>query len=158
MVSRIFPKAFDNTYRGHWAGLWLLVPIVILRLIIGTNSMLNTHDVAMKADAIPLDTFPAAAVAAAVSLFSLLGLYVFVLGLLGVLVLIRYRAMIPFYYVLLLAVQLANRALSLAHPMVHSGGTEVGAIPVGSIVTWGLFALLVVGLILSLSGKGYRGA
>jgi hypothetical protein len=158
MLSRIFPKAFDNTYRGHWAGLWLLVPIVLLRLIIGTNSMLNTHDVAMKADAIPLDSFAPAASAAVVSMFASLGLYVFVFGALGVLVLVRYRAMIPFYYVLLLAVQFANRALSLAHPMVHSGGTEVGAIPVGSIVTWGLFSLLVIGLILSLSGKGYRDA
>ena len=50
MLGRLFPKQMDNTYRGHWLGMWLFVPIVLLELVIGTNSIINTRSVATGAD------------------------------------------------------------------------------------------------------------
>jgi hypothetical protein len=46
MLNRIFPKAFDNVFRGHWLGLWLFVPVVLLKLIIGVNSVRDPREIA----------------------------------------------------------------------------------------------------------------
>ena len=108
MLARIFPNQFDNTYRGHWLGLWLLAPVLLARLAIGLNSTLNTRTVAESADGIPLDTFGAAAANTVVSLFALSGFSFILLSLLGILVILRYRAMIPLMYLLLLIQQLGN--------------------------------------------------
>src|SRR5665213_1845750 len=102
MLTRIFPKQIDNAYRGHWLAIWLMVPIVLLRLVIGFNSMVFARMVATSADGIPLDSF---GTAGAEALIALLGLYLLLFALLGVVVLIRYRAMIPFMYLLLLIQQ-----------------------------------------------------
>src|ERR1700687_3110333 len=98
MLSRIFPKAFDNVFRGHWLGLWLFVPIVLLKLLIRAHFILSARGVATSADGIPLATFNAAGADAVVGLFVLLGLFQLLLGLLGTVALIRYRAMTPFVY------------------------------------------------------------
>jgi hypothetical protein len=49
MLNRIFPKKIDNNFRGHWLAIWLLVPIVVARLLIGVNSILNTRSVSLSA-------------------------------------------------------------------------------------------------------------
>src|SRR5690349_8347545 len=121
MLDRIFPKQFDNIFRGHWLGLWLLAPVLLARLAIGVNSTLNTRTVAESADGIPLDTFSAAAANTVVSLFALSGFSFILLSLLGILVMLRYRAMIPLMYLLLLIQQLGNRGLLLLHPIARSG-------------------------------------
>jgi hypothetical protein len=37
VLGRIFPKQLDNNYRGHALAIWLLVPVVLMKLIIGVN-------------------------------------------------------------------------------------------------------------------------
>ncbi len=32
MLTRIFPRAFDNHYRGYRIAIWLFVPLVLIRL------------------------------------------------------------------------------------------------------------------------------
>lgn len=150
MLGRIFPKQFDNFYRGHWLAIWLLVPIVLLRLVIGANSILNTRLVATTADGIPLDSFGAAGAEAVIALFALLGLYFVLLALLGILVLIRYRAMIPLMYLLLLAQQLGGRVLGLLHPIARSGASSA---QLGSALILGILAATVLGFVLSLLGN-----
>lgn len=150
MVDRIFPRRVDNTYRGHWLATGLLVLVVLLRLVIGANSMLNPRSVAATADGIPLDHYGAAAADAVVALFALLGLGDFLLGLLGALVLLRYRAMIPLMFVLLLLDQLGRKVLVFAHPIARAGATTVATFSVGTLINYGLLAMLVVGFGLSL--------
>lgn len=147
MLNRIFPKVFDNVYRGHWLGLWLFVPIVLLKLVIGTNSIISAREVAESADGIPLATFNAAGAEAVVGLFVLLGLFQLLLGLLGTVALIRYRAMIPFLYLVMLFQMLGNRALSLLHPIAES---STSGTPPGFYVSLGILAATVAGLVLSL--------
>ena len=147
MLNRIFPKAFDNVFRGQWLGLWLFVPIVLLKLVIGTNSIVSAREVAASADGIPLATFNAAGADAVVSLFVLLGLFQLLLGLLGTVALIRYRAMIPFLYLVLLFQMLGNRTLSLLHPISESGTSGT---PPGLYVGLGILVATVAGFVLSL--------
>ena len=145
MLDRIFPKQFDNAYRGHWLGIWLLVPIVLLRLVIGVNSMWHPYEIATTADAIPLDLYTGGGEAAAISMFVSLGFFFFLFALLGILVLIRYRTMIPLMYLLLLAQQLGSRVIGYFHPIVHASGVHLGL-----TVTLTILALTLLGFVLSL--------
>jgi hypothetical protein len=151
MLNRIFPKAFDNVFRGHWLGLWLFVPVVLLKLVIGFNSIVSARDVASTADGIPLAAFNAAGADAVVGLFVLLGLFQLLLGFLGVVALIRYRAMIPFLYLVLLFQMLGNRILALLHPIAESGTSGT---PPGFYVSLGILAATVAGFGLSLLNRG----
>ena len=150
MLNRIFPRQFDNNYRGHWLAIWLLVPLVIARLAMGTNSMLNTRLVATTADGIPLDSYGAAGAEAVIALFALSGLFLLLLALQGVVVLIRYRSMIPFMYLLLLIQQLGNRALILAHPIAKSGAPTA---KLGTAFVIAILAITIAGFVLSLLHK-----
>ena len=145
MLNRLFPKSIDNTYRGHWPAIWLLGLLLLFRLIIGVNSMINTHMVATTADGIPLDSYAPAAAQAVEALFTLIGLNYLVVGLLGVMVLIRYRGMIPLMFLLLLILQLGGKVVGLVRPIAKSAGAHLG-----SPLFIALTVLTVIGLGLSL--------
>src|SRR5206468_3350683 len=121
MLQRLFPAQLDNTYRGSRIAIWLLVPIVLAKLAIGGNVMIQTRMVATNADGIPLDSYNAAGAQAVLAFFALWGLGQAILALLGVLALIRYRSMIPLIYLVLLIEQLGRKALFLAKPIAHAG-------------------------------------
>lgn len=154
MIGRIFPSRIDNDYRGHWLAIVLLGFLVLSKLfmgfnVAGLNPWVSSEYVLTNADAIALDTFGAEARNLVLFLFSAWGLALLVLSLLGLIVLVRYRAMIPLMYLLLAIEQLGRKGLSLAHPIVRS--VEPGAISTGVLINWGFSAALVVGFLLSLA-------
>jgi hypothetical protein len=144
MLNRLLPPTIDNTYRGHRLAIWVLALLVLLKTIMSLNSIFNGYDVASSADGIPLDTYPPAAARTIVTLFALLGLGHFVLCALGVLVLVRYRSMIPFLFALLLLEHLSRRLILYVIPIVRVGR------PPGFAVNVILLVLMIVGLVLSL--------
>src|SRR5215471_20336281 len=99
MLSRLLPQRIDNGYRGHKLALWLFGLVVFVKSGISVNSIFNGYSVATSADGIPLDTFSPACVRMVVSDFALWGLSQFMLCLLGIVVLVRYRAMVPLMFV-----------------------------------------------------------
>jgi hypothetical protein len=147
LLTRLFPRQFDNAYRGLWAAVWLFVPVVVLRLVMGFNSIVMTRKVAVSADGIPLDRFDAAGAQEVVVEFALLGLFNLLFGLIGIVALVRYRAMIPAVFLLFLGQQLAGRALNIFNGST-SGWLPSGSI--GSFVVFGLLAATALGLVLSL--------
>jgi hypothetical protein len=144
MLNRLLPPTIDNTYRGHRLAIWVLAILVLLKTIMSLNSIFNGYDVASSADGIPLDTYPPPAARTIVSLFALLGLGHLVLCLLCVLVLVRYRSMVPFMFALLLLEHLSRRLILYVIPIVRVGRTP------GFAVNVILLALMIVGLALSL--------
>src|SRR5437899_6922720 len=108
MLDALFPSRADNAYRGHRLALWLFGVVVLLRAVIGLNSLFNGHAVAVGADGIPLDSYTPAGAHAVVSLFAGLGLSYVVMSLLCVVVLIRYRALVPLLLALLLLDQVSR--------------------------------------------------
>jgi hypothetical protein len=149
VFSRLLPKQFDNAYGGHLPALWLLAPVLLLKLIIGVNSVganpwISPRTVAQSADGIPLDAFGANAADTIVLLFSICGLRLLLLTLIGVLALIRYRAMIPLVYLVLLVDQLGRKALVAANPVERIGT------PPADPINWVFLAAISVGLLLSL--------
>lgn len=142
--DRLLPRPIDNTYHGYKLALWLFALLVLMKTGIGLNSIFNGYFVASVADGIPLETFPSAAAGAVVSLFAIWGLAQFVICLLCLLALVRYRSLIPFMFALLLLEHLSRRLILYLMPIVRTGT------PRGLYINLGLIALMIVGLALSL--------
>ncbi len=147
-MRRLFPARFDNTYRGHPVARWLLYALTFVNLGIGLATVFRP-DSGAAADGIPLDRYAGGGAAAVVSAVALLGLAKVLMGLLAVMALARYRSMIPLIYLLMVTDFLAHKAIGAMKPMAYVGGA-----PAGYLVPT-LIALSIVGLALSLIGRGY---
>lgn len=79
------------------------------------------------------------------ALFAIWGLAQLVISFFGVLALIRYRAMIPLMFVVVLSEHIARKAILLWKPIARVGGS--GSIYMNLII---LPALMIVGLLLTL--------
>ena len=157
MLNRIFPKQADNSFRGHWLAIWLMVPVVLLRTLQGVYSILQTHEVAVTADGIPLGAYSPAAADAVVSLFALLGLALLIVSLVCTVILVRYRSLMPFGYVLLLIDVLGSKVLVMIHPIARGGASKVGELSVGAAINYAMLAAIVLGFAMSLvSGRNRK--
>ncbi len=147
LTDRLLPQRVDNTYRGHKLALWLFGAVVLMKLAMSLNSIFNGYVVASSADGIPLDTFPSAAAQTVVSLFAIWGLAHLMICLLCILVLARYRSMVPFMFAFLLLEHLSRKLLLQFVPMLRTGT------PPGFYINLGLLTLMIVGLALSLRSQ-----
>jgi hypothetical protein len=149
MLNRIFPKQLDDRYRGHKLALWLLYPLTFMNVGIALVGIFSKDGGAQSADGIPLDTFVAGGAETVIAVVAILGLAKLLLGLLGVLALFRYRAMIPLVFVIIVVDQLGRKGIGLMKPIVRVGT------PTGVFVNLVIIALSLAGLFLSLRGKAY---
>ena len=147
MLKRILPRQIDNDFRGHWLALWLFGAVVLVKLGISMGTMFNGHEAASSADGIPLDTFTPAGAQTVISLFAIWGLAQFVICLLCILALVRYRAMIPLLFALLLLEYLGKRVILVFLPLAKTGT------PPGSIINLVLLGVMIIGLALSLQAR-----
>ena len=143
-MGQFLPARMNGGYRGHPAALWILGLILLATCVISFNSIAIGRTVAEKADGIPLSTFSAAGADAVLSLFALWGISQLALRLFAVLILLRYRALVPLTYAVLLGEALARRAVLLAKPIASSAGAP--GFPINVV----LIALMTTGLGLSL--------
>ena len=116
----------------------------------GLACVLNTRHTAVTADGIPLSSYAPAAADAVVTLFALSGLAFVLMGLTAGVVLLRYRALLPLTYLLLLADTLGRRWIVAAHPIARGGATDIGGFSLGALVNWSIIAMIVLGLAFSL--------
>jgi len=154
MFSRIFPAQFDNaSYRGYRLAIWLFIPITLLRLMMGVNCIFFTRFVA-TGDGIPLVTYSADSAETVVAFFALLGLANLLLALQGVAVLIRYRAMIPFMYLVLLIDHFGSEAILRVNPIARAGAATVGALSIPTAINLAILSMTLTGFVLSLRRLG----
>jgi hypothetical protein len=157
MLGRLFPKVIDNDYRGWWLAVWMLAPLILLKLVMGINvsglnPWISNRDVAINADGFALDSYGTEAASVVMFMFASWGLILFVLSLLGLLVLVRYRAMIPLMYLLLGAEQFGRKAIAMAQPIVKAAAQSDGFSP-AFLINTGFMAVLTIGFILSLAPR-----
>jgi len=148
MLDRLLPQQIDNTFRGYKLAIWLFALVVFVQAGQGLMSIFNGYYAASSPDAIPLDSYTAPAADTVVSLFALLGLLRLIICILCVLALLRYRAMIPLMFALLVLEYLSRRLILQFLPIMRSGA------PPGSVVNLTLLAMMIVGLALSLRSSG----
>ncbi len=153
MLSRLFPKQADNAYRGSPLAIWILVPILLMKLAMGVNvsglnPWLSNRFVIEHADGIPISSYGPEAASVVMFLFASWGLGLLTISLLGVVVMIRYRAMTPLMYLLLMIDQLGRKAISQFSPIIRPAAPD--GVSYAVLINWGFSAALVIGLILSL--------
>jgi hypothetical protein len=148
-VPSLFPVRLDNEgYGGRRAALWLFALFLLLRLIMGVNGAMNTSTIA-AGDGLRLDQGGAETI---LLLFRNVSLSNLPLVAIGAVALWRWRAMVPFLYLVLLADQVVRRVVALANPVARTDAASVGV-----WINLGLLALLLVGFGLSLWNRP-RGA
>ena len=144
MFDLLLPKSLDNAYRGQTLALWIFGLFVLMKSVIGVNSIINGRVVMTSADGIPLDTYPPAAAQSLVAIWALLGLSHIILGLLGIVALVRYRSTTPFLFALFLLQHLGGRLILQYMPLVRIGAPPAFAVNLIQL------SLVIVGLALSL--------
>lgn len=117
MLDRLFPRSLDEGYRGHSAAKWVLVLLTGITLGRSCVHIFFVDGGAQSIATLPLDTFPPSAAAAVVTVFALWGLSQLLLGLVYVLVLWRYAALIPLVYLLFVMEYVGRILIGLAKPM-----------------------------------------
>ena len=144
MFNQLLPHHADNTYRGHKLAVWCFAVVLLLRGFQSVVSIFRGYSTLTVADGIPLDRYTTAGAQTLVSLFAILGFTQFLICLLGVLALARYRNLVPLMFTLLLLQYLGGRVILRLLPIVRVGT------PPGFYVNLALLALMIVGLALSL--------
>jgi hypothetical protein len=147
MFDKLLPRPIDNTYRGYKVALWLFGLVVGVRILQSLAAIFNGYSTAIKADGIPLDSYPPAAAQTAVALFAQASLWRLTFCSVCVLVLARYRSAVPLMFVVLALNFLAAQLLFWFVPLARTGT------PPGPYVNLAQFALTVIGLALSLRSR-----
>lgn len=153
MWARIFPKQFDNVYRGHWAGMLLLTVVSFVKAAQGVTSIIDTRNTAMTADGIPVDSFPPLAANNVVLMFALLGFYLVLVPLQSALALVRYRSMIPLMFIWMLFVQIGARLLVFLHPVNPNAAFSFTGHAIGFYVNVLVLVVTAVGFIFSVLSR-----
>ena len=143
MFETLFPRVADNRFPGRRLGLWLFA-LMLLKIPMGINVMINAPDVARSADGVPVDSFGPAAGAAFVFVFAAWGLNQLVLGLVSLVVLLRYRSLVPAAFLALLIEQLGRMVLRFQWPVERAASAP------GTTINIVLSLIMLLGLTLSL--------
>lgn len=143
MLKTLLPRVADNRYPGQRPGVWLFA-LMLLKIPMGLNVMFNAPEVARSADGVPIDMFEAPAASAFSFVFAAWGLGQLVLGLASLVVLLRYRSLVPLAFMALLIEQIGRMLLRFHWPverMATAPGTAINIV---------LAAIMMLGLMLSL--------
>jgi hypothetical protein len=154
VLNRLFPRALTNAYQGSWLAVWVFTPVLIIKTLMGFNfsgfnPFIDVREILENVDGVLLSTYSAGAVAAIVDSAGSWGVALFTLCLFAWLVLVRYRAGLPFAVLLLLVEQVARTGGDMARvisEMITASATPTA----GAVINLSMTALLVVALVLSL--------
>jgi len=144
MLERLLPSVSDFRYTGSRLSLWLLGLVLVMKIGIALGAIFNGRYAASVADGIPIDSYTPLGTQAFLSLFASLGLSQVVLGAVGVVLLFRYRALVPLFLLVLLVEALARRGINAFLPIARSGHAPGGAI------SWAIFGVVLLAFVLSL--------
>lgn len=148
MFRKLLPQPIDNKYSGSKIALWLFGLVVFVHIVQSVMVLVNGHMTAVSADGIPLDTYPAAAAQTILAIFMLASLRRLIIALICVVVLFRYRSVVPLMFVVLGLSYLGGQLIFQFVPIVRVGR------PPGIVMNLIMFGLTLVGLMLSLWRRG----
>jgi hypothetical protein len=118
MFNRLFPPSLTNAYQGSWLALWLLVPVLLIKTVMGfnfsgLNPFVEVTTILQTVDGVPMDTFSEKAASTVISLSKAWGVALVTLCFAVWLIIARYRSALPIAILLLLVEQLGRTGLSL---------------------------------------------
>ena len=144
MFNQLLPRQADNSFQGRKLALWIFALVLLVLAAMSVNSIFNGQYVAKDIDRLPLDTYSTAGAKAVVSFFAIWGGTELIIVLIGFIMLLRYRALVPLMFLVLLLEQLLRRLINISLPLAK---------PEGVSISWFivlLMSLMALGLVLSL--------
>lgn len=142
LITRILPPVVDNTYRGNRIGLVMFGLITAVTLWRSQHHMLAADGGAQSIATIPLDTYPEGAAATVIAIFAQWGLSQFLLGLLYLLVLIRYRSLIPLFCIFFI-LEYGGRLTVSLFKSIETAGTAPGSVGNAPAILVGVVMLVL---------------
>lgn len=149
LIGRVLPMQMSNIYSGHRLALWLFGALILVRLAQMVTIFIDPN-VIRSADGILIETFNRPAQVAIVSIFRVLGFLNILICLLGLLALLRYRAMVPLMYLVLITLFAGQKVISIVYPIPRAPDAA------GGIIVWAMFALTIIGFVLSITNRVSR--
>jgi len=146
----VLPKTIDNTYSGHIIANVFFYVVIAFTVIRSLIHVFSPDGGAMSIATIPLDAYPAAAANTVIYLFGVWGLSQLIIGILYLIVGLKYRSLIPLMYVFLTLEYGMRIVIGRMKPIV-TAGTAPGA--VGNYI---LLPMAIVLFCLSILKKGRR--
>jgi hypothetical protein len=143
MFAFLFPKTIDNTYPGPKWTLGVFGVVTLLTLWRSVHHIVAEDGGAQSIATIPLDQFSSDAQAVVIGMFALWGLSQLLLALVMVLVGLRYRRLIPFFWVLVALEYIGRIWIGQAKP-IPTVGTAPGAMGNLPLLVLALVMLLIL--------------
>ena len=141
---QLLPDVIDNQYHGMKIAkyaFWLILAATIVRSLI---HIFAADGGAQTIATIPLDSYPTAAAAAFILMFSYWGLSQLLMGFVYLGVALKYRSLIPAMYVLLIFEYAMRFIIGQMKPIITAGTAP------GSIGNWIMVPVCIVLLVMSL--------
>lgn len=126
-MNVLFPKTIDNTYRGHKIALYFFYLLTVVTVGRSLAHIFIADGGAQSIATIPLESFTAAASDTVVHIFAEWGLSQLLFGILYVIVLSKYKSLIPLLY-LFITTEYAGRLFLGFYKPITFEGTAPGAI------------------------------
>ena len=141
LMTTILPEKIDNNYHGKPIALWVFAAITIVTIARSLVHIIAPDGGAQSIATIPLETYTDAGARTVVLMFAYWGISQLLMGLVYLLVLIRYRAMIPLMYLLMAAEYGLRLLMGLLKPIetVETAPGAVGNyafIPLALVMFW----------------------
>ena len=144
MLNLLLPREVSNRYEGHKLALLAFIPLVGVTIARSLIHIFRADGGAQSIATIPLDSYAPAAAGAVITIFALWGLSQLLVGLLYLVVLLRYRALVPLMYLGMLIEYLGRIGIGLWKPL------ETLQTPPGARLNLVMVALATLMLTLSL--------
>ena len=127
MFENLLPKTVTNDYRGARIAMWVFVALTAMTVGRSLAHMVLPDGGAQLIATIPLNAYSPGASEVVIGMFAQWGLTQLMFGLLYVLVLWRYRSLIPLMWLFVLFEWIGRLLLGLVKPF-ETAGTAPGAI------------------------------
>jgi hypothetical protein len=148
MLQILFPPG-ESLSRDISPIVFVLTAVLLfMKISIAMLAIVNGRFTAETADGIPLGAFPPQAAQTVIAMIGGLGISQLIIAAAGALVLVRYRALVPAFLLLLIVEFVARRVLGSFLPVERTTGAPAG------ITIWVNFALMVIAFGLSLLQRG----
>ncbi len=147
MLKYLFPKSIDNEYKGNKSPLYLfylVIPYTIIRSLI---HLFSPDGGAQSIATIPLHSFSKNGSNTIIHLFAQWGLSQLLFGLLYIIVIIKYKSLIPLMYLFLFIEYSTRLLLGFYKPFELEGYAP------GGIGNYFLVPLFIVMFILSIKNN-----
>lgn len=141
--NQLLPDVIDNQYGGSKIAQYAFLLITAATIIRSLIHVFAPDGGAQSIATIPLDTYPTAASASVIMIFSLWGLSQLLMGFVYLGVYLKYKSLIPAMYVLLIFEYAMRIVIGQMKPIVTSGTAP------GSVGNWIMVPVCVVLLVLS---------